>query len=73
MQLCTNIVHIPTIDVHKVLQDEIVKASETKRPPGSGKPGSRRSNAWSERQRSMHEAMKNLATIQAAIDHILGQ
>jgi hypothetical protein len=73
MQLCTNIVHIPTIDVHEVLQDEIVKASETKRPPGSGKPGSRRFNAWSERQRSMHEAMKNLATIQEAIDHTLGQ
>jgi hypothetical protein len=62
---------IPTIDVRKVLQDEIAKASESKRPPGSGKPGSRRSNAWSERQRSMHEAMKKLEKGELVKDDVL--
>jgi hypothetical protein len=50
---------IPTIDVRKVLQDEIAKASNPKRS-GSGKPGSRRHTAWSERNRSMKAAMKKL-------------
>jgi adenylate kinase len=62
---------IPTIDVRKVLQDEIAKASETKRPPGSGKPGSRRSNAWSERQRSMNEAIKKLDKGELVKDDVL--
>jgi adenylate kinase len=62
---------IPTIDVRKILQDEIAKASESKRPPGSGKPGSRRSNAWSERQRSMHEAMKKLEKGELVKDDVL--
>jgi adenylate kinase len=62
---------VPTIDVRKVLQDEIAKASETKRPPGSGKPGSRRSNAWSERQRSMNEAMKKLDKGELVKDDVL--
>jgi adenylate kinase len=62
---------VPTIDVRKVLQDEIAKASETKRPPGSGKPGSRRSNAWSERQRSMNKAMKKLDKGELVKDDVL--
>ena len=49
---------VPNIDVLKVLQDEMTKAVETKAPPG--KPGSRRSNAWSERNRSIKGAMKKL-------------
>jgi len=36
---------VPTIDVLKVMQDEIAKASEAKLPAGSKKPGSRRSEA----------------------------
>jgi adenylate kinase len=62
---------IPTIDVRKVLQDEIARASETKRPPGSGKPGSRRSNAWSARHRSMNEAMKKLEKGELVKDDVL--
>lgn len=62
---------VPTIDVRKVLQDEIAKASETKRPPGSGKPGSRRSNAWSERQRSMSAAIKKLDKGELVKDDVL--
>lgn len=51
---------VPTIDVLKVMQDEIAKASELKLPPGSKKPGSRRSNAWNERNKNMKAAMKKL-------------
>jgi len=36
---------VPTIDVRKVLQDEIAKAANAKVPPGSRKPGSRRATA----------------------------
>jgi adenylate kinase len=61
---------IPTIDVRKVLQDEIANASDPKRS-GSGKPGSRRYTAWSERNRSMNAAMKKLQKGELVSDEIL--
>jgi len=62
---------VPTIDVLKVLQDEIAKAAETKSPPGSKKPGSRRSNAWNERNKSMKAALKKLENGELVTDDVL--
>jgi len=62
---------VPTIDVLKVMQDEIAKASETKSAPGSKKPGSRRSNAWNERNKSMKAALKKLEKGELVGDDIL--
>lgn len=62
---------VPTINVMKVLQDEIDKASEAKSPPGSKKPGSRRSNAWNERNKSMKAALKKLENGELVSDDVL--
>jgi len=62
---------VPTIDVLKVMQDEIAKASEAKSPPGSKKPGSRRSNAWNERNKSMKAALKKLENGELVTDDVL--
>lgn len=62
---------VPTIEVLKVMQDEIAKAANAKSPPGSGKPGSRRSTAWSERNKSIKKAMKKLENGELVSDEIL--
>ena len=62
---------VPTIDVLKVMQDEIANASEAKSPPGSKKPGSRRSNAWNERNKSMKAALKKLENGELVADDVL--
>ena len=62
---------VPTIDVLKVMQDEIAKAANTKAPPGSRKPGSRRSTAWSERNKSMKAALKKLENGELVSDDVL--
>jgi len=55
----------------KVLQKEIARASEAKSPPGSKKPGSRRSNAWNERNKSMKAALKKLENGELVADDVL--
>jgi len=62
---------VPTINVMKVLQKEIARASEAKSPPGSKKPGSRRSNAWNERNKSMKAALKKLENGELVADDVL--
>jgi adenylate kinase len=62
---------VPTINVMKVLQKEITKASEAKSPPGSKRPGSRRSNAWNERNKSMKAALKKLENGELVGDDVL--
>jgi len=62
---------VPTINVMKVMQDEIAKASEAKSPSGSQKPGSRRSNAWNERNKSMKAALKKLENGALVADDVL--
>ena len=62
---------VPTIDVRKVLQDEIAKAANAKVPPGSRRPGSRRATAWSERNKAMKAAMKKLENGELVADDVL--
>ena len=60
---------IPSIDALKVLQDEMATAAQTKTP--TGKPGSRRSNAWSERNKSIRKAMKKLENGELVQDDVI--
>lgn len=63
--------YVPTIDVLKVMQDEVAKAANTKAPAGSRRPGNRRSTAWSERNKAMKAALKKLENGELVTDDIL--
>lgn len=61
---------VPSIEVRKVVQDEIAKAA-TAKPRGSKRPGSRRYNAWSERNRQLNAAMKKLEKGELVSDEVI--
>lgn len=60
---------VPSIDVLKVLQDEMANAAQMKMP--TGRPGNRRSNAWSERNKSIDEAMNKLENGELIEDDVI--
>jgi len=62
---------IPSIDALKVLQDEIARAANVSSSPGSRKPGSRKSTAWNERQKSMKAALKKFQNGELVSDDVM--
>jgi len=62
---------VPTVNVEKILQDEIDKASNPKTSGGSRKPGSRRATAWSVRNESMKTALKKLENGELVNDEVI--